>query len=225
MNKITTSICLILLMLAGVPVLQAGESDISITEFRQLYDSLLAGKTLVTESEEDGIAITTNRQFGQAINVGGNDFEVPMTTVVTKTKEGQTIQTVRINILDRVNDIGGQPIIYEEARRMVVENPDAAPLNTSEVEFMGLFRVSKNDKGGFDVHNFGLIPSVVVENNENKISGSNLSYSCYSENDLSKCVLTVRDYKLGDYTPLVGYELVEPVGNDLVETAVESNQQ
>ncbi len=224
MSKITTFIFLILLMSAGGPILQAGESDISITEFRQIYDSLLSGKTLVTETEEDGIAIRTERQFGQPINVGGNDFEVPITTMVTKTKDGQTIQTMRISILDRVNDIGGQPIIYEEARRMVVENPDAAPLDTNEVEFMGLFRVSKNAKGGFDVHNFGLVPSVVVENNQNKISGSNLSYSCFSENDASKCVLTVRDYKLGDYTPLVGYELLEPVGNDLVQTAVEVKQ-
>lgn len=224
MKKIVTFMCLMLLMLGSVPALQAGEMDISITEFRQIYDTLLSGKTLVTESEEDGISIKTERSFGQAVNVGDNDFEVPIATVITKTKDGQPIQTMRVSILDRVNDIGGQPIIYEEARRMVVENPDAAPLDTSEVEFMGLFRVSKNAKGGFDVHNFGLIPSVVVENNKNKISGSNMSYSCYSENGLSKCVLTVRDYRLGDYTPLVGYKLGEPVGNDLVETAVESKQ-
>jgi hypothetical protein len=41
---------LIILIIGGVD-LNASESDITITEFRQLYDSLLAGKTLVTESE------------------------------------------------------------------------------------------------------------------------------------------------------------------------------
>ena len=97
-------------------------------------------------------------------------------------------------------------------------------MDTGEIEFLGLFRVSKNDKGGFDVHNFGLIPSVVVEGNTNKISGSNVSYSCYPENNVSTCVLTVRDYNLGDYTPLVGYKLMEPVGGDFVETSVEVKQ-
>jgi hypothetical protein len=86
---------------------------------------------------------------------------------------------------------------------------------------MGLFRVSKNDKGGFVVHNFGLIPSVDVEGNKNTIAGSNISYSCYPEKSLAKCVLTVRDYRLGPYEPLVGYTLKEPIGGDFVEISQE----
>lgn len=224
MRKFSTLLFLFLLVIGGGITVNAADSNITIGEFRQMYDSLLAGKTLVTESQEDGVSIKTERQFGQPINVGGEDFEVPIKAVITKTKDGATIQTININIIDRVNDIGGQPIIYEEARRMTVQNLDAAPLDTSEVEFLGLFRVSKNDKGGFDVANFGLIPSVVVENNANQIRGSNMLYSCYSENNLTKCVLTVRDYNLGDYQPLVGYQLAEPVGGDLVETMVEVQQ-
>jgi hypothetical protein len=224
MRKLTTLLFLFLLVIGWGITVNAAESNITIGEFRQLYDSILSGKTLVTETQEDGVSIKTERQFGQPINVGGDDFEVPIKTVITKSKDGATIQTININIIDRVNDLGGQPIIYEEARRMTVQNPNAAPLDTSEVEFLGLFRVSKNDKGGFDVANFGLVPSVVVENNTNKISGSNMLYSCFPENNLTKCVLTVRDYKLGDYQPLVGYQLTEPIGGDLVETMVEEQQ-
>ncbi|MFQ5787019.1 MAG: hypothetical protein ACE5H1_03480, partial [Thermodesulfobacteriota bacterium] len=38
---------------------------------------------------------------------------------------------------------------------------------TGEVEFIGVFLVAKNDKGGFDVHNFGLMPSLLVEDGKN----------------------------------------------------------
>lgn len=224
MKKIALCFSFLLLVFSAGISLHAAESGITIGEFRQMYDSMLAGKTLITESEENGMTIRTERTYGQALSVGGDDFEVPVQRIITKTKDGQVVQKITVNILDRVNDIGGQPIIYEEARRLVVENPEAAPVDTSEVEFLGLFRVSKNDKGGFDVHNFGLIPSVVVENGTNKITGSNVSYSCYPENNLTKCVLTVRDYSLGEYTPLVGYQLKEPVGGDFVETAVEVKQ-
>ncbi|MEQ9618579.1 MAG: hypothetical protein RIG61_05355 [Deltaproteobacteria bacterium] len=224
MRKIALTFSFLLLAFSAGISLQAAEHGITIGEFRQMYDSLLAGKTLVTETEEDGMSVRTERNYGQAISVGGEDFEVPVQRVITKTKDGQMVQRVTVSILDRVNDIGGQPIIYEEARKLVVENPEAAPLDTEEIEFLGLFRVSKNDKGGFDVHNFGLIPTVIVENNTNKISGSNVSYSCYPENNATKCVLTVRDYRLGDYTPLMGYQLMEPIGGDFVETAVEVKQ-
>lgn len=225
MSKLNVSLFLFLLVIGGGVTVNAADSNITIGEFRQLYDSLMSGKTLVTNTQEDGVSIKTERQFGQPINVGGEDFEVPIKTVITKSKDGATIQTININIIDRVNDLGGQPIIYEEARKMSVQNPNAAPLNTSEVEFLGLFRVSKNEMGGFDVANFGLVPSVLVENNTNKISGSNMLYSCFPEKNLTKCVLTVRDYKLGDYQPLVGYQLTEPIGGDLVETMVEEVQK
>jgi len=224
MSKLKISFFIFLLVIGGGVAVNAADSNITIGEFRQLYDSLMSGKTLVTETQEDGVSIKTERQYGQPINVGGEDFEVPIKMLITKSKDGATVQTINLNIIDRVNDIGGQPIIYEETRKMTVQNPDAAPLDTSEVEFLGLFRVSKNDKGGFDVANFGLVPSVLVENNTNMISGSNMLYSCYPENNLTKCIWTIRDYKLGDYKPLVGYQLMEPIGGDLVETAVEEKQ-
>lgn len=221
MGKIKTLAGLIIiLLLAGVNI-RASETDITITEFRQLYDSLLAGKTLVTSTQEDGVDIVKERTFGQAVGVGGNDFEVPIELVISKSRDGVPAETIKISILDRINDLGGQPIIYEEARNMEVESTGAQSRDTGEIEFMGLFRVSKNDKGGFDVYNFGLTPSVVVDGSTNKIAGSNLSYSCYPESGLTKCVLTIRDFRLGPYTPLVGYKLMQPVGGDLVEISEE----
>ena len=215
---------LVIILLIGGIDLSASESDITITEFRQLYDSLLAGKTLVTESEQDGVDVTKVRKFGPAQGMGGTEFQVPIEVMITKSKEGVPVSSITIHILDMVNDIGGQPIIYEEARSMSVVSAGAQSRETDEVESVGLFRVSKNDKGGFDVHNFGLMPSVVVDGNKNKVSGSNLSYSCYPEKSLTKCVLTVRDYNLGSYTPLVGYSLNGPIGGDFVEMSQEMTE-
>ena len=221
MGKIKTLAGFIIILLLASVNIRASETDITITEFRQLYDSLLAGKTLVTSTQEDDVDIVKERTFGQAVGVGGNDFEVPIELVISKSRDGVPAETIKISILDRINDLGGQPIIYEEARNMEVEITGAQSRDTGEIEFMGLFRISKNDKGGFDVHNFGLTPSVVVDGNTNKIAGSNLSYSCYPENGLTKCVLTIRDFHLGPYTPLVGYKLMQPVGGDLVEISEE----
>jgi hypothetical protein len=221
MCKITGLAALILFLLTSGLNVSAGEADITITEFRQMYDSLLAGKTLVTQSKEDGMDIVKESRFGMPVGVGDSDFEVPIETVINKSKDGAPVESISIKIIDRVNDIGGQPIIYEEARRMSVVSAGGQARDTDDVEFMGLFRASKNAKGGFDVHNFGLIPSVVVDGNTNKITGSNISYSCYPENGLTKCVLTVRDYKLGKYTPLVGYKLKDPIGGDFVEISQE----
>ena len=224
MSKIKISILSLALILVSAAGLVAGEPDISAGEFRQMYDSLLAGKTLSNTTEQDGLTVVTERRFGQAIDLGEDDFEVPVQRVITKTKDGQMVQRVTVDILDRVNNLGESAIIYEEARRVTVENPEAAPLKTNEIEFLGLFRVSKNAKGGFDVHNFGLIPTVVVKDGKNHLVGANISYSCYAENALSKCDLTIRDYELGDYKPLVGYELRDEVGGDHVETSVEVKQ-
>jgi len=224
MSKITTSfIVFILLFAIGVNV-RSAEPDMTTAEFRQLYNSLLAGKTLSTTTEKDGVTIVTERSFGQLVDLAEDDFDIPVQRVITKTKDGKQIQKITIDILDRVSNLGDSAIIYEEARGMVVENPDGEPLNTNEGEFLGMFRIAKNNKGGFDVHNFGLIPSVVVRDGKNEIAGSNISYSCFAENNLSKCVLTIRDYKLGDYNPLVGYQLKEAVGGDFVEIAEEIKQ-
>ncbi len=202
----------------------AEEQSIGLNEFRQLYDQLLAGKSLVTESKENGVIVRKTRVFGKAIDVGAGEFEVPVNTVILKTKDGEILQKITIDLLDRVNDLGGNAIISEEVRRTSVETTGEEPRTTREIEFNGVFRVAKNDKGGFDVHNFGLTPSVLVEGDKMGLAGNMISYSCFPEKGVTKCVLTLRDYKLGDYKPLVGYTLIEPAGGDVVEIAVESTQ-
>jgi len=221
----TTSIFIVFILLFAIGInVRAAEPDMTTAEFRQLYNSLLAGKTLSTTTDKDGVTMVTERRFGQLVDLAEDDFDIPVQRVITKTKDGKQIQKITIDILDRVHNIGDSAIIYEEARGMVVENPDAETLTTNEGEFLGIFRIAKNQKGGFDVHNFGLIPSVVVRDGKNEIAGSNISYSCFAEDNLSKCVLTVRDYKLGDYDPLVGYQLKKPVGGEYVEVAEEIKQ-
>jgi hypothetical protein len=224
MSKTTTSfIVFILLFAIGVNV-RSAEPDMTTAEFRQLYNSLLAGKTLSTTKEQDGVTIVKEKRFGQLLDLAKDDFDIPVQRVITTTKNGKQIQKITVDILDRVHNLGDSAIIYEEARKIEVENPEAATMETNEVEFLGVFRIAKNEKGGFDVYNFGLIPSVVVRDGKHELAGSNISYSCYAENDLSKCVLTIRDYKLGDYNPLVGYQLKEAVGGDFVEIAEEIKQ-
>ena len=216
----TFGILYVALILFG-GVASAAESDITTAEFRQIYTSLLAGKTLVSTREEDGVTITKARTFSQPTHSNNGDFDIITTTVITKTKAGAQVQKVTVNILDRVSSIGGKPIIYEEARNMVVEEEGAEPRTTEEGEFIGLFRASKNNKGGFDVHNFGLIPSVEVDGDSSSIAGSNLSFSCYPVEGVAECALTIRDYRLGGYDPLVGYQLLEPIDDDFVETSRE----
>ena len=73
------------------------------------------------------MTIVSERHFGQAIDLGEDDFEVPVKKVITKSKDGQMVQRITVDILDRINNLGSSAIIYEEARRVMVENPDAAP--------------------------------------------------------------------------------------------------
>jgi hypothetical protein len=225
MSKITMYLALVLFLFVGGVNLRAAQPDMGTAEFLQLYQSLLQGKSIVNETIQDEFSVRTESYFGEPIDLADNDYEIPVTKVITKSKDGNMVQRITVNILDRVHDIGDSAIIYEEAKSMMVENPEAAPRDTKESEFLGLFRVAKNDKGGFEVSNFGLLPSVAVEDGKNKLAASNISYSCYSENNKSKCVLTVRDYKLGDYNQLQGYTLGEPVGTDYVVVAEEEVAQ
>ena len=55
MSKIIMFLALILFLFIGGINLHA--TDLSTVEFRQLYDSLLAGKTLSTQSEKDGVIV------------------------------------------------------------------------------------------------------------------------------------------------------------------------
>ena len=223
MSKITMFSAFILFLFVGGINLHA--SDLSTAEFRQLYDSLLAGKTLSTQSEKDGVVVKSEWRYGQAVDLAEGDFDIPVTRVITISKNGEMVQKKTLNILDRVNSLGNSAFIYEESRMITVENAGSEPLTTRDSEFLGQFIVSKNDKGGFDVYNFGLIPSVVVEEGDTEIAASNISYSCFPESNKSKCVLTIRDYKLGDYDPLKGFTLGEPIGTDHVIVAEEEVAQ
>ena len=218
MRKVIVSLALILLIFA------AGSSraeNLSTAEFRQMYDSLLAGKTLATQAEKDGVVVTSEWQYGQVLDLGEGDFDIPVTRVITVSKNGEMVQKKTLQILDRVNTLGNAAFIYEEARTLTVESAGAQPLTTRDTEFLGQFVAAKNDKGGFDVYNFGLIPSVNVEGDNEEVAASNISYSCYPENGKSKCVLTIRDYKLGEYSPLQGFTLGDPIGTDVVIVAEE----
>jgi len=219
MSKVIMSLALILIMFTGGVSLQA--KGLSTAEFRQMYDSLLAGKTLSTQAETNGATITSEWHYGKVVDLGQGDFDIPVKRVITVTKNGEMVQKKTLQILDRVNTLGDTAFIYEEARTVTVENAGAEPLTTRNSEFLGQFVAEKHEKGGFNVYNFGLIPSVHVEGDNDMVSASNISYSCYPENGKTKCVLTIRDYKLGEYNELQGFTLGEPIGSDYVIVAEE----
>ncbi len=223
MTKIFMSLALVLSLSVGV--INSYAKDLTTTEFRQLYDTMLAGKTLSTQVEKDGNVIKSEWQYGQAIDLAEGDFDIPVIRVITVFKDGEMLQKKTLNILDRVNNLGNSAVIYEETRMLTVESAGSEPLKTRDSEFLGQFIAAKNDKGGFDIYNFGLIPSVVVGNGANTIAASNISYSCYPENSKTKCTLTIRDYSLGDYDPLKGFNLGDPVGTDHVIVAEEEVAQ
>lgn len=202
----------------------AGGEALTVDQFRQLYNSLLAGKTLVSEVKTDGTLVKKERFFGKAIDSGDGQFEIPVKILITTSKNGETTQKIAIDVWDDVSNLGGSAIISEQVRKTSIENKGQEPFRTSDVEFAGDFHVTKNDKGGFDVHNFGLQPSVLVKDGKTSLAGNMISYSCYPENGVAKCVLRVRDYVLGKYKPLEGFTLVEPAGGDVVEVGVEETK-
>ncbi len=222
MDKLFMTISVLLLTVTlGLSNVHAGSQALSVNEFRQLYDSLLAGKTLVSEVKNNGLEVKKERTFGKAIDTGDGQFEIPVTISITTAKNGDIQQKISINVMDAVSNLGGSAIISEQVRKTTIENKGQEPFSTSDVEFAGDFYVSKNDKGGFDVQNFGLQPSVLVKDGETTLAGNMILYSCFPENGVAKCVLTVRDYVLGGFKPLVGFTLVEPAGGDVVEVGVE----
>ncbi|MEQ9619454.1 MAG: hypothetical protein RIG61_09805 [Deltaproteobacteria bacterium] len=201
----------------------AGES-LNIQEFRKLYDSLLSGKTLVTEGEEDGMSVKKERRYGKALDLGDGDFEIPVEQVITYTKDGKTDREITIDIVDMVNDLGGSAMIQEEVRSVtVLEEGDEKPEESKGVEFGGVYRVGKNDKGGFEVNNFSLIPSLKVDGDTLTLAGSMISYSCYPEKERSVCSLTVRDFDVQEYERFNGYKIGEPIGGDFVEVYEEAS--
>lgn len=203
---------------------RAGDEALSVNEFRQLYDTLLSGKTLVSEVKKDGTDVRKERFFGKAIDTGDGQFEIPVKILITTSKNGEIQQKFAIDVWDEVSNLGGSAIISEQVRKTSIENKGQEPFTTHDIQFQGDFHVSKNDRGGFDVHNFGLQPSVLVKDGKTNLAGNMVLYSCFPENGVTKCVLTIRDYVLGDYKPLEGFTLVEPAGGDVVEVGVEAKK-
>ena len=219
--SIAVPVVLILLAFLTAGSSEAGES-LNVADFRKLYDSLLSGKTLVMESDEDGTTVRKERKYGKVLDLGDGDFEIPVEQVITYTKDGKVERTITLDIVDRVNDLGGQAIIEEEIRGMnVLEEGDEKPEGVRGSEFGGVYRVGKNDKGGFEVNNFALTPSLKVGDGSLTLAGTMTSYSCYLEERKSKCELTVRDFELGDYKQYEGYTIGEPIGGDYVEVLEE----
>ncbi|MGB3365815.1 MAG: hypothetical protein WBB48_13660, partial [Thermodesulfobacteriota bacterium] len=68
MSKVIMTLALILFLFVGGINLHA--EKLSTAEFRQMYDSLLAGKTLSTQAEKDGVTVTSEWQYGQAMDLG-----------------------------------------------------------------------------------------------------------------------------------------------------------
>ena len=197
------------------------EDSLGVSEFRKLYDGLLSGKTLVNESQQNGTVVKKEKIYGKAVDTGDGDFDIPVSQVITYTKDGKLELKVKVDIIDRVNDLGGRAIIQEEITGIsVLEQGDEKPEESNGMEFGGIYRVGKNAEGGFVVHNFSLTPSLLIEGESLSLTGSMISYSCYAEDSKSICNYTVRDFELGDYEPYKGYKIGKPIGGDFTETFV-----
>ncbi|MCZ6639456.1 MAG: hypothetical protein O6830_05780, partial [Candidatus Dadabacteria bacterium] len=104
------------------------EDSLGVSEFRKLYDSLLSGKTLVNESQQNGVVVKKEKIYGKVVDTGDGDFDIPVSQVITYTKDGKMELKVQVNIIDRVNDLGGRAIIQEEiAGISVLEEGDKVP--------------------------------------------------------------------------------------------------
>ncbi len=221
MFRIVPIILLAVLITLASSLGSFAEDSLGIAEFRKLYDSLLAGKTLVNETQQDGMVVKKEKIYGAAVDTGDGDFDIPVTQVVTFTKDGKLELKAQVSIIDRVNDLGGQVIIQEEITGLsVLEAGDKVPEEARGTEFGGIYRVGKNAQGGFNVHNFSLTPSLVIEGQNITLAGSMISYSCSSQDSKTICSYTVRDYELGDYEPYKGYKVGNPIGGDFTETFV-----
>ena len=219
------TVLLIFSLALSITFLSAGSAfsgeALGVGDFKNLYNSLLAGKTLVNETEQDGKIVKKERYYGKVLDTGDGDFEIPVKKIITYSSDGKVSNTITVNIIDRVNDLGGQAIIQEEITGMSVQGTrDEKPRTVSGGEFGGIYRVGTNDKGGFDVHNFALSPSLLLEGDSVKLSGSMITFSCYEQTEKSVCELNVRDFNLGDYEPYQGFKIGEPIGGDYTEVFV-----
>ncbi len=219
MFKFINLLFLVCVVIFSSPLSSLAGDSLGVSEFRKLYDSLLSEKTLVNESQQDGTVVKKEKIYGKAIDTGDGEFDVPVSQVITYTKDGKTELKVKVNIIDRVNDLGGRAIIQEEITGIsVLEEGDEVAEDSNETEFGGTYRVGKNAQGGLDVHNFSLTPSLLIEGEKLSLAGSMITYSCSAPDAKTVCNYTVRDFELGDYEPYKGFEIGKPLGGDFTET-------
>ena len=221
MLRILPVMILAVLITLGSTLGSFADDTLGVVEFRKMYDTLLAGKTLVNEAQQDDVVVKKEKIYGAAVDTGDGDFDIPVTQIVTFTKGGELVLKAEVKILDRVNDLGGRALVQEEIIGLsVLEAGDKVPEEATGMEFGGLYRVGKNAQGGFIIHNFSLTPSVVIEGENVTLAGAMISYSCSSQDSKTVCTYTVRDYELGEYVPYEGYKVGDPIGGDFTETFV-----
>ncbi len=224
MNRYTIfGLTIILIMVISIHSSFAKHQKMSVGEFINTYNTMLAGKTLITESVEDGLKTTKIRHYGQAKKLDNGNYEIPVEVIINITKDGSLDQRYTLKILDKVIDHGGVAIVVDEVVETKIEKSGLEPIVSDDEEFNGHYIVTKNDKGGFDAWSFSLVPSIVTDDKltDFSLGGSMIHYSCYPEDGLTNCVLTIRDYKLEDYEPMVGFKKMNPHGGDLKEVAKE----
>ena len=214
---------LILLLIVSVQSTSAKQKHMSVEEFVEAYNSLLAGKTLVTESVADGVTTNKVRNYGQPNKLANGNYEIPVEIVITVSENGVMDQRFTLKVVDKVIDHGGVAIITDEVVETKREVSGLEPVISDDEEFNGSFVVTKNKKGGFDVWSFSMVPSVISDDNmtDLRLGGSMAHYSCYPENGLTNCVLTIKDYEIDNYKPMKGFKKKKAHGGELVEISKE----
>lgn len=217
------SLLFFLTLLISVQPALAKKKYMSVNAFISSYNKLLAGKTLLTETVDEGITTKKTRMFGQAEQSGEGSYQIPVQVVVEISQDGKIDQRYTLQVIDKVVDHGGLAVITEDVVKTKGEVSGLEPVMSEDEEFNGHYIVTWNKKGGFDVWSFAPIPSIISNDDmtEFKLGGSMVKYSCYPEKGLTNCVLTIRNYKIDDYKSLEGFKKMKPHGDDLVEVATE----
>ena len=145
MSKIKISILSLALILVSAAGLVAGEPDISAGEFRQMYDSLLAGKTLSNTTEQDGLTVVTERRFGQASDLGEDDQRsMENSQLVVDKRAPIDVKTEKrdylMKLLERVSEEERTLLIQKEVEGLTIEElAELTGLNENTIK-VKLFR-------------------------------------------------------------------------------------
>ena len=78
----------------------AKSKHMSVEEFVQAYNTLLAGKTLSSESTENGVKTTKIRNYGQPVKHDNGNYHIPVEIVVTVSKDGVMDQRYTLKVVD-----------------------------------------------------------------------------------------------------------------------------